>query len=216
MTRNRRGDSPTTASITPADSGPCTASNTVSSLTGATATSEGATSVKRATMSSKLAPLGSTQKSSSANHHTIRSSSTPPRSLSAMVYWARPGSIVATSLHSWWRRTSTHPGPSTVNRPRWETSNTPTWRRTAMCSASTPSNWSGMCHPAKSVNFAPSAWCAAVSGDSGTSGQETALSGDAESTPSSTTCGGPGMRDGAAGSSWSAMSSSSYFTTRLR
>ena len=26
------------------------------------------------------------------------------------------------------------------NRPRWETSNTPTWRRTAMCSASTPSN----------------------------------------------------------------------------
>src|SRR5215217_6409297 len=59
------------------------------------------------------------------------------------------------------------PGPRTVAVPRWETSNSPTASRTAVCSASTPppAYSIGIDQPLKSANLAPAASCRSWRGE---------------------------------------------------
>ena len=88
----------------------------------------------------------------------------PPRSFSTVLYWARPTGTLARSLVTVRWRTSNAPPPSTMTLPRCIRSNRPTASRTARCSASVPSYWMGMSHPANGPSLAPRARCSSSSG----------------------------------------------------
>ena len=76
------------------------------------------------------------------------------------VYCAWPGAIRPRSLVSVALTYAAAPVPVTMALPRCETSKTPTPSRTAVCSLTTPEEYSrGIDHPPNSANFAPSATC---------------------------------------------------------
>src|SRR4249919_1265943 len=80
----------------------------------------------------------------------------------ALPCWIRPRSLDSVALTN-----SAATGPTTVTLPRWLTSKMPTASRTAVCSFTTPDEYSsGIDQPPKSANFAPSATCRSCSGDS--------------------------------------------------
>ena len=90
----------------------------------------------------------------------------PVASSQHRVYCALPGWILPRSLLSVALTWAAAPGPLTMALPRWLTSKMPTASRTAVCSFTTPEEYSnGMLQPPNSANFAPSATCRSCSGD---------------------------------------------------
>src|SRR6478752_10662661 len=71
---------------------------------------------------------------------------------------------------------STAPGPATTALPRWLTSKMPTASRTAVCSLTTPEEYSsGIDQPPKAENFAPSASCRSWRGERSRSDMDVSL-----------------------------------------
>ena len=121
-------------------------------------------------MRSVFEAFGITSNVFSSNHQTMMSSATPPRSLHACVYWARPGAIFRRSFVSSRCRRSKAFAPSNRTVPRCETSKIAASVRHAMCSAMVPVGYdNGISHPPNGTIFAPSSRCSASSGDRRTS-----------------------------------------------
>ena len=89
----------------------------------------------------------------------------PPSSVQIIEYFAFPTFTADSRETRAWSRYAAASGPVTSTSPMWERSKTPTASRTARCSSSSLSYFSGMSQPPKSVNFAPRvSWtgCSAV------------------------------------------------------
>src|SRR5438093_269536 len=137
-------------------SGPCTASKAVASEMSRSRTFAPRFCATTCAQSVAMLAAFTTSMSRSSKRYTRQSSTKVPCSVRSAEYWACPGRSAPTSLHVTRCTKALRSGPVTSNSPMWDTSNTPTASRTAVCSAAIPPRYvTGISYPPNGTILAP-------------------------------------------------------------